>query len=294
MSNIELAKSRDFGEIVNDTFIFIRQNFKPLLRYFFIFCGFFFLAAAVTSVMQQLKITSINNNVDTNSYRQNNPFALFGLSFFLNVFFIWIEYISITTTVLAYIVLYMRKGNAVPERDEMWGYFKFYFLKLLGTSFILGILIMVAAVFCLLPAVYLYPIFALIPPIMVMENASFGYAFNQSFKLIKENWWVTFGTLVVVIIVLYVASLVVIMPAAILRGVSLFSSFRKGTSVSTTATVITTLLSQVAHVFYILPTVAASLCYFNLNESKEGTGLIERINQFGTNTPDANTKPEEY
>ena len=129
---------------------------------------------------------------------------------------------------------------------------------------------------------------------MVMENTSFGYAFSQSFKLIKENWWVTFGTLVVIIIVLYVASLVVIMPSAILRGVSLYSSLTKGNTVSTTATVLTTLFSQIAHVFYVLPTVAATFCYFNLNESKEGTGLIERINQFGTNAPDANINPEEY
>jgi hypothetical protein len=37
--------------------------------------------------------------------------------------------------------------------------------------------------------VYLSPILALILPIMVMENTSFGYAFNRSFVLIKENWW---------------------------------------------------------------------------------------------------------
>ena len=291
---IELLKPRDFGEIINDTFIFVRQNFKPLMKYFFIFSGFFLLASGTTSIIQQLKLLDIvNTRVNTNSYSYD-PFAFLGIEFFLNILFIWLEYISISATVLCYMNLYKQKGNTEPGSDEMWGYFKFYFFRLLWASFICGILMLVGFAFCVIPAFYFYPIFALIPPIIVMENSSFGYAFSQSFKLIKDNWWVTFGSLIIIIIVLYVASLVVIMPATILRGVSIYSSLRRGNTVSVTATVITTVLTQVAHIFYILPIVAASLCYFNLNESKEGTGLIDRINQFGNINPDANAAPEEY
>jgi hypothetical protein len=45
---------------------------------------------------------------------------------------------------------------------------------------------------------------------------------------------------------------------------------------------------EVGRVFYIVPLVTSALCYFSLNEMKEGTGLMERINQMGndTNTPD--------
>jgi hypothetical protein len=52
---IELAKTRDFGEIINDTFLFMRQNFKPLLKYFFTFCGIFLAAGTVCSTLYQLK-----------------------------------------------------------------------------------------------------------------------------------------------------------------------------------------------------------------------------------------------
>ncbi len=32
MEQIELRKARDFGELINDSFLFIKGNFKPLLR----------------------------------------------------------------------------------------------------------------------------------------------------------------------------------------------------------------------------------------------------------------------
>ena len=40
-SKIELLKVRDFGEIITDSFGFVRQNFKQLVKCFFVFSGFF-------------------------------------------------------------------------------------------------------------------------------------------------------------------------------------------------------------------------------------------------------------
>lgn len=295
---IELLKPRDFGEIINDTFIFIRQNFKPLMKYFFIFCGFFLLAGVATSLVQQFKIVNILSNSGANDYNSYSssygPFRFWGWEYFLQIFFLWLENTAVIVTVLCYMTLYRQKGNTTPETEEMWGYFKFFFLRILGSSFLLTILLVVGFVLCFIPGIWLSPIFALVAPIMVMENASFGYAFNQSFKLIKDNWWVTFGALIIIIIVLYVAAVIVVMPAAIVNGIGIYSSLTKGKSVSMLATIITTVLSQVAHVFYILPVITTGLCYFNLNESKEGTGLIERINQFGNINPDQGAAPEEY
>ncbi len=295
--NIELAKPRDFGEIINDTFIFVRQNFKPLLKYFFIFCGFFLAATAATSILTQINVFKNVNNFNPNSFDSDNRFAAFSFltpAYFLTMLFLVLEYLSISVMVLCYMALYKQKQNNVPEMDEMWGYFKFYFLKILGSSIVITIIVVVGAIFCLIPGIYLYPIMALVLPIIVIENTSFNYAFNHSFSLIKDNWWATFGVLVVIFIILYVARMILVMPSALLTMGSLFLHFTKGTTVSVTAVIITTILGAFSHIFQILSVVATCLCYFNLTESKEGTGLIERINQFGTTNPDSNTTPEEY
>ena len=296
-SNIELAKPRDFGEIISDTFTFVKQNFKPLLKYFFIFCGFFLLATAATSVLTQINVFRSVNNFNPNSFDNDSPYKAFAFLtpvYFLSIFFSMLSYTAVTVTVLSFMALYKQKQNQVPEIDEMWGYFKYYFLKILGSSIVLAILVIVGCIFCLIPGIYLSPIMALVLPIMVIENTSFNYAFNQSFRLIKNNWWMIFGALVVIFIVLYVGQMILVLPASLLTMGNLFFHFTKGTAISITAIIITTALASFAHILQILLVAGTCVCYFSLNENKEGTGLLERINQFGASAPDTDTTGEEY
>ena len=140
-TNIELEKPRDFGEIINDTFIFIRQNFKPLLKYFFIFCGFFLVASTATSILTQINMVRNINNFNPNSFDADNRFAAFSFltpTYFLTLFFVLLEYISISVMVLSYMTLYKKKQNQAPEMDEMWGYFKFYFFNYSTFKFFTG------------------------------------------------------------------------------------------------------------------------------------------------------------
>jgi len=294
-SKIELAKPRDFGEIINDTFAFTKQNLKPLLKYFFIFCGFFLLATGATEILTQIQTLNRINNFNPNSFdNPTGPFAAFTPAFFLNLFFLLLEYLSIIIMTLSFMALYKQKGNEVPDTEEMWGYFKFYFFRVAGSAFVVTILALLACLLCLIPGIYLYPMMTLVFPIIIVENASFGYAFNQSFKLIKDNWWSTFGVLVVISIILSVASVILVLPSAIFTAGSIFLNMTRGTSTSVTGVVVTTVLKQFAHVFQILGVVSTCLIYFSLHESKEGTGLMERINKFGAGESHTDTTQEEY
>jgi hypothetical protein len=298
-TKIELGKPRDFGEIIGDTFAFIRQNFKPLLKYFFIFCGFFLLASAAINVMLQVRVFDVVGSGNAFTYgTTRNPLAnIIGLiPEYLLLFVITIlMYVSINVMVLCYAALYKQKQNTPPTVEEMWGYFKYYYLRILWASFITALVVFGGSVLCLIPGIYLYPIMALVPSIIVIENTSFGYAFNQSFRLIKDNWWVTFGVLVVIYLILYVANLVVAIPSLILGAGSVFLHLFKGTSaLSIPAAIFTTVIQSFSYVFHILMIVAINLCYFNLTETKEGTSLLGRMDQFGAPDTATDKAPEEY
>jgi len=297
-SKIELAKPRDFGETVSDTFAFIKQNFKPLLKYFFIFCGFFLFATFALLVLTEVKalsFASYSASVDSFNESSNLSRALSLLGGYLVLMiFIVLNYVAINVTVLCYMTLYKQKQNTVPTTEEMWGYFKYFYLRVLGSSVLLYILMIIGFAFCLIPGIYLSPIFALIPCIMIMENTSFGYAFNQSFRLIKDNWWVTFGVIVVIYIILYVVNLFISIPAIIFGVGNVFLNLKNSRALSLPVAIIISLLRTVEYVFQMLIVVAVGLCYFNLHESKEGTGLLDRINQFGTGESHTDTTKEEY
>ena len=292
---IELAKTREFGELITDTFIFVRQNLKPLLKAFFVFCGFFLVAIMITQSLQQIKMLDIQRRAITDpdfSRYFDVTGGRFALEAILGAVFMILGYTTMTVTVFSYMSLYKEKGNVAPSTEEVWGYIKYFFLRVFGSVFLIGILLMLGFVLCILPGIWLYPIFGLIFPIMVFENASFGYAFNRSFNLISNNWWFTFGALFVMSLIVSVGAMAFSIPSVIVTVINLLLH-SPGLAKSPPVVAIAASIQSLTMVLYLLPIITLGLCYFNLNEIKEGTGLIDRINRFGDQT-DTNLPAEEY
>lgn len=293
---IELAQPRDFSQIINDTFTFVKQNFKPLLKCFFVFCGFFLLASALFACLQQVQtIDTFNqlNGFGTERATTFSAYKFFSINFWLTMLFLLLTYFVMQLTILCYIMVYKEKGNVPPEVNEVWGYIKYYFMRTLGAWIVSAILTMIGFVFCVVPGLWLYPIMSLVVPIMIFENTTFGYAFNHSFRLIKENWWVTFGVIIVTAIIVYFMAMVVVLPASVANAITLFTNIKHGFHFSVGITIATVVLQHIAYIFYLIPYIAIALCYFNLTEVKEGTGMLNRIQHFGQDEFPPKTDPEE-
>jgi hypothetical protein len=293
---IELAKLRDFGEIISDTFQFIRQNFKEILKSFFIFCGFFLIALAAVSFMQQYKIMHVFNEANAGGPQTfGSTMSDFWVSYAATMVISISTMCAITVTILSFMALYKQKGNVAPTTDEVWGYFKYYYLRILGGTLVIGLLVGAGFALCLIPGIYLFPILGLIFPIMVMENSSFGYAFNRSFQLIKENWWATAGAVLVIWIITYVMMAVITIPASAVNLASVWLRPQKIPQLSMGGILLAVILQAFTQILIIIPTVGISLCYFNLAEHKDGTSLLDRINKFGSNPGEQTNLPtEEY
>ncbi|AYL97424.1 hypothetical protein [Mucilaginibacter celer] len=296
---VELAKTRDFSETISDTFTFVKQNIKPLFKAFFVFSGFFLVAGTISAVFFQMKMVNLANGVMApgpvaNLDYGSSFFERFGIEYFITILLYMITLTVLKVTTFSYVAIYKEKGNLPPTTEEVWGYIKYYFWRILGASFVSNILLVIGFVFCFIPGVYLAPIFALIFPIIVFENASFGYAFNRCFTLIKDNWWLTFGILLVTWIIIYACITAITLPAALFNVIGMVMHPQKGTNLSMTASVLTVVLQHLCLVFLIIPIVTISLCYFNLTESKEGTNLLERISKLGEIKPENDLPAEEY
>ncbi|MGY3052677.1 hypothetical protein ACVWYG_000873 [Pedobacter sp. UYEF25] len=293
--NIEFKQPRDFGQIINDTFTFIRQNFKPLIKTYFLFCGIFVLGSMVAMLMQQFKSVNLFNSAGSAGVARD-PFlglrSLMSWEYLIAIIFSVATYVSMLTSILSYIAIYVRKGNVAPSIDEVWTYFKYYFFRIFGGSIPLILLLTVGFVFCLIPGFYLFPFIAMIFPIIVIENGEFGYSFSRSFKIIKDNFWLTFGTLIIIWIIVYACMSAVVLPTTLFSMVGLFSKSSPHMSIALTMT--TTVLQSLCQIFTIIPLVTITLCYFSLVERKESTGLMERISNFGSGIDPLNTPNEEY
>jgi hypothetical protein len=286
---IELRRLRDFGQIVNDSFTFLKENFKPLFKALFVICGFFILIGIISTVFTYMNMSSMFN-MDMNSYdAQSKPLEYF-VGAMVSAFVLLLTQAFIYLVTLCYISVYLQKNNTTPTLAEVWGYFRYYFFRVLGSSILIYFIIIIGFIFCIIPGIYLGTVCALIIPIIVIENSSFGYAFNKSFRIIKNNWWLVFGVIFVMSLIVGVAGSIAGVPISIITVGDKFLSL-KGFKLP--LLIIFSVLRNILLLAYVLPAIAVCLCYFNLAEEKEGTGLLGRIEKLGKSNDDQSTLPAE-
>jgi len=274
-ANIELNRSREFGDIISDTFAFAKQNFKSLLKPYFVIGGL-------------LLITDILISAWVNTNRGDASITtLAGLG---ELFFDFINHIVLTLVTLSYLAVYRQKDNQPADTIEVWGYFKYYFFRVLLAQIVLVIFAVIGFFFCFLPGVYLSVVFSLITPIMVMENGSIRYSFDKAFKIIKENWWLTFGAILLIVIVTVMIMLIIMLPAMIIYG---GTQWLTGEKLDTFAGILQSIMINLCQLLWIIPVITITLVYYSLTEEKEGNSLIDRINSFGRKSPDPNQSSSE-
>ncbi|MGY4383619.1 hypothetical protein ACVWYN_000638 [Pedobacter sp. UYP24] len=285
---LEFKKQREFGEIIGDSFLFIKQNFKPMGKVLLYLCGFFILASTVSSIA-----FALNGNVAM-TYGAKPMAAyekMFSINYALAMLFLFATYTAITVTGLCYMALYIEKGNLPPSVEEVWSYFKYFYMRVFGSSFLIMLAMIVAFACCIIPGLYVFPALSIFYSVMIFENGSFRYSFRRAFKLANLNWWATAAAIFILCIITYAAMLVPAIPSIIVSMASAFSPGAK--SVNTTLVIFSTILSQISQVLTVFPLIGVSLCYFNLVERLESGGLLGRIQQMGKDKDQFNT-PEEY
>lgn len=292
---VEFKKIREFGEIIGDTFMFLKQNFKPLMTAVLYLCGLFLVAGLVSSIMAQLNLVNALEGVKRGTSDIDNPFAMlynFSIGYLFVIIFLVCSYTSFYVTVLSYISIYIQKGNVAPTVDEVWSYFKFYFFRVMGSGILMSIFLVLCFLCCIIPFFWVFPAVSIFYPIMVIENASLSYSFNRCFKLINNEYWITFGTLIVVYIITQACTLVIQLPAMVIGMASSFTHLEQ--PITKTYAVATSVGQQLSQVFMVIPIIASTMIYFNLVERKESSGLLNRIESLGQTAAPDNSIPEEY
>ena len=290
---IEFRKAREFGEIIGDTFLFIKQNFAPLMKAFFAMSGIFIVGGMVSAAMAQLQVVGISQTAGK-AYNENltTMFYNFGFNYVFVIIFMICSYTAMYVSVLSYVALYIQKGKQAPSVNEVWGYFKYYFFRVMGSGIVMSLFGVVCFICCLIPGIYVFPIITLFYAIMILENGTLGHSFNRSFKLIKDEWWMTAATMLVVYIIFYAFSMIVQLPSIIIMMVSAFTSGER--TITSTYAIVSSISQYVSYIFMIIPIISSALIYYNLVERKENLGLFNRIDGFGQGPVQENPIQEEY
>ncbi|MGB0176253.1 MAG: hypothetical protein ACPF9D_03745, partial [Owenweeksia sp.] len=283
---IEFFKQREFGDKINITFAFIRQNAKEYFKYQIYLAGpFIALGTILIAVLFSTTMNSFTQGFEEGDFSYSSNYSSgYGL-------LVAIVYLVIYGIISAVSLSFMRtyhensQGN-VPFNEVRSLTWKALF-PILGGCVIGGVAIGAGLLFFFFPGIFLLVSFSLLIPIVVFEGSDSIAGLGRSYNLIKGKWWSTAGLLFVSLIIGGVLSYVVQIPVFIVGFVEAFTAVSEGTLEgevlqSAWFNALGTLLAFLGMIINIFVVqTAMAFQYFNLVEKKESKGLMSKISDMG-------------
>ena len=280
---IHFKKQRELGEILSVTFKFLRQNFKPAGKIYLKIVGpvFLLLIAAVTYYSWATVGTSV---FETSGINGSDFLVAMGLMLLAYLLFIS----TMTGTIYHIILSYINNQGEIISSDVSKG-MKADFGKLLVLTLISWILIFAGTLLFILPGIYVTVPLSLATAILVFQREGVMESISSCFQLVKDNWWMTFATLLCLGIIVYLISFVFQLPALIYFFFKAFtaaaehSSSNVGEIFGPGYIIINAITSTLQYLIYSITPIGVAFIYFNLNEKKNFTGTYETIQNLGNN-----------
>jgi len=282
---IELKKQREFGAILADTFAFLRNEFKPFFGAILKIAGPY-LALLLCAMVFYIYIVGDTFNFDfINGVSHMDPLKMI-LAYVVYFSTIVIAYTFTTSTVLHYIKSYVdHKGHV--DIQEIKLNVNRTFWKFLGLSILKGLTLTIAMVLCCLPVLYFIVPMIVALPILVFQNMGASEAYSYSYTLVKEEFWITLATIIVLFIIFWIVSSVFAIPTVIYTyaKMGIFSGEIDPGNFDTLVDPIYIILNVLSSFFQytlnLIIVIGSAFIYFNLNERKHFSGTLERIDSLG-------------
>lgn len=289
---IIFKKEREFGELISDTFAFVKQNYKSLFKVIIKVAGPIMLLMVVSYLIYNFVIfggnSPFSNNFDIifeNISERYTITFLIGILFMMvvSILFYAIFYATINYSILSYI-----ENNGEINIEEVSEQVRAKWSSFFGLTFVTGIMLIFGLILCFLPGIYISVPLSLTFAIMVFKNLDVSDSISYSFKLVKRNWWVSFFTLIVMFIFYNIIVSIFQIPATIYTMVKVMTVDGSSTGIfslndfSSWIMLITSgIVSLIQFFLFGFIVVTSSFIYFNLDEKLNRTGAMESIDRLG-------------
>lgn len=278
---IQFKRTRNLGELIQGSFAFARQEFKPLFTLLLMYAGPFVLMYAIAAAYYQNDMQQLTT--DPTAFTQtymNDPISMlktFAKPLLSMMLFGMVSMVMITAITFSYIKTYIELGHNNFTTDDVWSTAKQHIGPFFGYSLAYGAIVSIGMFLFIIPGMYWYVAFSLLFVVRIMENKSLGESLGRSQHLIKDNWWSTFGFYLVMSIIIGAISSVFGIAQGIITGIQAATG---GSDVLQFVHIaVGAVVAFLSYLFYVLLYIGQALLYFSLVEGKESPELENRINQ---------------
>lgn len=273
-SMIRFREVRDFSQVLSTAFVFLRQNFKPLLR------DLVYVVGPVIIILAIVQIFYMRLFGDVPETYQNPS------SFFLTLLGLMVcsglAYVLLYATVNSHILLYMQHGPRQYTSAQVVEMVKRFFWRLAVGMFVAMLLVGVGFMLCGIPGIYFYGVLSILPMVLMAEDRDAMSPIGRSFDLVSGHWWQTFLLVVVASFLQFSLGWMVMIPNTVAQYVMQLGTagvVELSGAQQALLMVLATLGTVVGTLLYAITCTVTAVQYFNLVERKELVGLQERIEQ---------------
>lgn len=275
MKELTLQKYRDLGDILTDSFQYLRIHFKSLGKGLLLFVLPFYL---VSGFLVGNAYTSIFSVMLANPDVMND--SMFGGDIFLGFLLLALGSAALLTVTVKHVQLAQHTTEIAPT--DLLEDFARNFFMLVALYIIIIIAVGFSFLFFIIPGVYVGVKLFIAPAAVILEDKNPFEAFGRSWDLTQGHWWFTFAVYLVMNIITSFMSYVLIIPFTLLAGfLSTSGAETSDGGLGTLMGLFYGLLIVIASLFSVLLLIAMCLQYFNLVERKEGKGLRAQIEELG-------------
>lgn len=266
--NIQFQKVRELGEIIGDSFEFLKEEFRPLSKLILQYVFPFILMYGGLQVYVQMKVIGSIDFSDPEGLF-NNIGPLYMNILLSSLFAVFVQSLLIGTF-YSYLQLYIEKGKGNFSLEDVSPVLFPNTLKALGASFVLYFLVLLGVMMCILPGIYLANSLSPLVMVLLFEKKSLADALVRTWKLVHTGWGNTFVLNLLAVVIVYAAGFVVTLPNFFTGTGEVIGGQGAGSNeVSTISWVLVGLSTVVSSLFWIVPFTFLAFQYFNLRERNE-------------------------
>lgn len=265
----QFRKKRELGDILSDSFKFLKQEQKPLTSLIVTYVLPFLILYAFVQVQLQMKVFA---NIDLSN--QEAMIANIG-PFYKNIFLFSLFGIFVQSllfgTYYSYIEIYVKKGKGNFELSEIKTNLFSNSLLALGAGIFVFIISMIGVIMFILPGIYFANTFSVIVMIVIFEKKGLGNGMSKSWKLVNSQWWNTLLLNVIGILFIWVAGFILTIPAALTGVTNTIFSIQESIPVEYPDWywILTGISTVVTSLLWIVPATFLAMQYFNLDEREK-------------------------
>jgi hypothetical protein len=266
---ILFQKKREIGEVISDSFTFLKQNSTQIIRIICIYVLPFLIIYAAAQLYFQKNILSRIDFSNQEALQENiKPFFLNYL--LIAIFSVFIKSL-LTGTFYSYIEAYIKKGKGNFSISDISNNLFTNSLLAFGANLIYLIIVIFGITCCILPGIFLANTLSLIVFISIFEKKGINEALWRSWNLVNPNWGNTFLLNIIGIIIVVGTSFLLSLPLSFVGtpDSSLVTNPQALANLPIWYWIVSGIIAVISNALYVIIFTFQAFQYFNLAESEK-------------------------